>query len=65
MIAPKRVYPKPAESIVVLYDVRIPGAADRFHEQRAAWRERGDVEALDQHHFMLIVRPGGAREMAA
>lgn len=65
MIAPKKVYPKPTESILILYDVRLPRAADRFHEERAAWRERGDVEALDQNHYVLIIRPGGAREMVA
>jgi hypothetical protein len=65
MITPKKVDPKPTESIVILYDVRLPGAADRLHEGRAAWRECGDVEALDQNHYVLIIRSGEAREMVA
>lgn len=65
MIAPKQVYPKPTESIVILYDVRLPGSADRFHEDRAAWQEYSDVKALDADHFVLVVRPGGTRELAA
>jgi hypothetical protein len=65
MIAPKQVYPKPTERVVILYDARVPGAADRFHEERAAWQEYGDVEALDEHHYVLVVRPGGARELGA
>lgn len=63
--AATQVYLKPTESIVVIYDVRMPGAADRFHEERAACQEYSDVEALDEHHYVLVVRPGGARELAA
>lgn len=65
MIAPRQVYPKPTESIVVLYDARLPGAADQFHQERAAWQECGDVEALDENHIVLVVHPGGARELRA
>lgn len=65
MIAPEPLYPIQTEGIVIIYDVCIPGAADRFHEERAAWQECGDVEALDTDHFVLVVRPGGAREMVA
>ncbi len=43
---------------MVLFDLRIPGVAERLHRERAAWQERGDIEALDQNHFVLIVRPG-------
>ena len=63
MIAPKLVYPKPTERLVVLYDVRIPGAAERLHRERASWAEHGDIEALDEVHFILFVRPGGARRL--
>lgn len=63
--AARTLYPTQTEGIVILYDVRLPGAADRLHEGRAAWQECGDVEALDQNHYVLIIRPGGAREMVA
>ncbi len=60
MIAPRILYPNAPEYIVVLFDVRIPGVAERLHSERAAHREFGDIEALDRDHYALIVRPGGA-----
>lgn len=49
------------EGTLAIYDVRIPGAAERLHSERAAWGPFGDIEALDQHHYILVVSPGGAR----
>lgn len=63
--APKSVYPKPTKTIVVIFDLRLPGSADRLHRERSVWGEHSDIEALDQHHYVLTVRPGGARELAA
>ena len=57
MIAPETVYPNAPEYIVVLFDVRIPGVAERLHSERAAHREFGDIEALDRDHYVLLVRP--------
>jgi len=48
-----------------IYDIRIPGVAERLHSERAAWQEQSDIEALDQNHFVLIVQPGGARRWAS
>lgn len=45
---------------MVLFDVRIPGVAERLHSERAAYRERGEIEALDDNHYILLIRPGGA-----
>jgi len=59
--APKGSYPSSDPYEAVLFDVRTPGVAKRLHRARAAWKESGDVEALDEDHFVLIVRPGGAR----
>lgn len=61
----KQSYRNTTEGTLVIYDVRIPGAAERFHSERAAWGEFGDIEALDEHHYILMVRPGGAGEMVA
>ena len=63
--AAEPVYRKPTETIVVLFNLRIPGAAERFHNERSAWAEYGDVEALDRDHFALILRPCGAHRLAA
>ena len=66
MFAPQdQSYTKVPEYILVIFDIRIPGVADRLHRERAAWQEQSDIEALDKDHFMLIVRPGGARRPAA
>lgn len=65
MIAPESVYPKPTESIIEVFDVRILRTAGRFHSERAAWKDCGEVEALDKDHYVLIVRPGGARRIEA
>jgi hypothetical protein len=50
--------------VIVLFDLRIPGVAERLHRERAAWQEQSTVEALDEQHFVLIIRPGGARRLA-
>jgi hypothetical protein len=53
-------YPTEQQSTWVLFDLRIPSTAARLHRERAAWAENGDIEALDQDHYILIVRTGGA-----
>ena len=54
-----------AEYLVVLHDLRDPEAVEALHRARAVWQERSDIEALDHDHLLLIVRPGGALEIAA
>jgi hypothetical protein len=61
----EQFYSNTTEGTLAIYDVRVPGATERLHRERGAWGEYGDIEALDQNHYVLIVRPGGAREMAA
>jgi hypothetical protein len=58
--APHSIVPDSKEITVAIFDVRIPGTAARLHRERAAWAENGDIEALDQNHYILIVQPGGA-----
>jgi hypothetical protein len=66
MTAPPRIlYPNHPEDLIVLFDLREPDGAAELHRQRAAWAEYSDIEALDEHHFGLIIRPGGALEAAA
>jgi len=48
----------------VVFDLREPGGPSELHKQRAAWAEYSDIEALDEHHFALLIRPGGAVEAA-
>jgi len=44
--------------LLTIFDVRDPEACDRFHRERVAWAESAYVEALDKHHYVLIVLPG-------
>lgn len=62
-LAPNKAYHEGKTETLAIFDIRIPGAAARLHNERAAWAECGDVEALDKNHFVLIVRPGGARRL--
>jgi integrase len=45
-------------STVVVFDLRDPEAAGRFHRERAAWRKQSRVEMLDENHAVLIIRAG-------
>ena len=61
--APKTLYPSSSEYIIVLFDLRLPGTVHRLDRERAAWQAQSDIEALDENHFVLLVRPGGARRL--
>lgn len=65
-LAPRPLYSlEHPECLLILFDVREMGAAAALHKQRAAWAEYSALEALDEDHFVLIVRPGWASEAAA
>jgi hypothetical protein len=66
MTAPQHpLYLSHPECLLVLFDLREPGGPSELHRQRAAWAEYSAIEALDEHHFALIIRPGWASEVAA
>lgn len=66
MIALETSYPGSEEGTVSVYDdVRIPDVADRLRSERAAWGECRDIESLDKGYFILIIRSGRARSLAA
>ena len=58
-------YPNSEPYEVVLLDDRIPGIVERLHRERASWQEQSTIEALDESNFVLVVRPGGVRTVAA
>jgi hypothetical protein len=62
---PEKLYPNHPEYLLVVFDLREPGGPSELHRQRAAWAEYADIEALDEHHFTLLIRPGGVLEAAA
>ena len=53
------------ECLLVAFDIRDPGAVAALHRQRARLAEYSDLEALDENHFVLVVRPGWVLEAAA
>jgi hypothetical protein len=53
------------ECLVVVFDLREPDGPSELHKQRAAWAEYSDIEALDEHHFALVIRLDWALEVAA
>ena len=65
MIAPDIFYLNNPECMVSVFDLREPGAAAALHRQRARWTEYSDLEALDEDHFVLVVRPGWVTEAVA
>jgi hypothetical protein len=50
--------------MIILFDLRLPGTVGRLHRERAAWQAQSDLEALDENHFVLLVRPGGVQRLA-
>jgi hypothetical protein len=66
MYAPqKESYPNERQSMWVLFDLRVPGTAERLHRERAAWQEQSEIEALDKDHFVLVVYASGVRRLAS
>ena len=45
-------------------DFRVFGARPRFNREKKAWGHHATVERLDKYHAVLVVRTGGAREIA-
>jgi hypothetical protein len=60
MMTPHKDYRRDAEFTLIVFDLRIPGGAQRFHHERRAWAEAGDAEMLEEDHPVLIVQPGSA-----
>jgi hypothetical protein len=59
------LYLNDPECLIMLFDLRQPGAAEALHKQRAVWAQYSDIEALDGDCFALVVRPGWVSEAAA
>jgi hypothetical protein len=60
-IATLKAYRNSGEFILIIFDLRIPGAVAGLNSERAAWQEYADIEMLNIDHAVLIVRPGAAR----
>jgi hypothetical protein len=49
----------------VLFDLRIPGVAERLRRERAAWQEQSEIEVHDKNHLILIMYAGIVRRLAS
>jgi hypothetical protein len=66
MDAPQEVfYSTERQSIWAIFDLRDLKAAKSLHLQRAALRERGELEFIGPDYAVLIARPGGAGRLEA
>ncbi len=57
-------YSKHETEVWLLFDFRVFGTGRRLRQEMYAWKSCASMERLDQHHGVLIVRPGGARRIA-
>lgn len=64
-LAPRPVYPKTPECLMVLFDMRCPETEERLRHQQVAWCGSAHVEKLTAECSVLIVWPGGATRLAA
>jgi hypothetical protein len=61
----RSLYPsRKTEEVWFLFDRRGPGAKGRLHRERRAWGSRAAMESLGHGRVVLVVRPGGALELA-
>jgi hypothetical protein len=49
---------------LIVFDCRGRGAKNRLHRERRAWGPSATVESLGYGRVVLVVRPGGALELA-
>jgi len=64
-LAPRPSYQNDPEWLITLFDLRESEVVEGLHRGRAIWQADSDIEALDEDHFVLVVRPGAARRLAA
>jgi hypothetical protein len=65
VFAPRPFYTKTPECLIILYDLRYPGAEERLQREQNAWRGSASVERLLEGHSALINWPGGATRLAS
>ena len=58
VIAPQIEYHGSRPETLAIFDLRIPGVAERLHRERAAWQGASELEALGPDHLILIIRAG-------
>jgi hypothetical protein len=61
-LTPPEVYPNKGTYSLTICDLRFPQGTKCLHRERAIWQERSELEALDEDHFILVVRPSPRSE---
>ena len=64
-LAPTTLYESKANCLVVIFSLQYPCAEERLRREQEAWRGFAHVEELNADHCALVIRPGGATELAA
>ena len=49
---------------LVFFDFRVSGAINRLYRARRAWGQAAEVKRLCQGRAVLVIRPGGAKDLA-
>jgi len=64
-LAPRPLYASGPECIVILFDLRYPGASQQVHRLRDVWQAHSDLEALGPDHMVVFLFPGATQRFAA
>jgi hypothetical protein len=51
--------------ILLVVDLREPGASEQVHHLRAVWQAESDLESLGPDHMVVILFPGATQRIAA
>jgi hypothetical protein len=62
-MTPDEVYSKNGPPLLIIHDLRIPGAIERLRRDLAAWRGNAKMEVLGSNHWAVILYPGLARKI--
>jgi hypothetical protein len=57
-LTPPAVYSKDRASLLIIYDLRFFGGAERCLRELTGWRGPKRIEIVDGHHWALILYPG-------
>ena len=63
-LSPQRIIQDSPPQTLIVFDCRGPGAKNRLHRERRAWGSSATMESLGYGRVVLVVRAGGAAEIA-
>jgi hypothetical protein len=65
MFAPVESYSDRGDFALIAFDLRLAGAVERVHRERAFWQGDCDIEMLDFDHAVLVIKPRGVGRVPA